>query len=391
MEFALPDLAGVVAAGLLLLLACALILLGYLIANTFGRLPVVGSWVTSNITQSLTDAANAVLAAADATWHFAAGLFNWLSDVFLKPYIYAVQFAIKAWGWLQHLANVTIPDAEARAVSYAANVAAEVEGDARTLFTAAEQYAGTVAAQAETRADALFTDAEQYAAGLVSRADQALSDAILNAEVAAASEISTVAGQLAAGTRAVAAAATSDLDSLAAQASGAISDLARDTSLAVAGAEALAAANLAAVRSGIYTDLDTWGNEAVSTAWPGSAGDIDALRGTLGADFPWLQDLLPALAGAGAAGLLGALIRSLAGAQAVTNLANDCTVPLCRNLSGLGNDLANLAGLIESGLLFAWLAYGVADPAGWAADVNSFLGPLGNSTVSTAQGVFGGS
>lgn len=389
MEFELPDLAGVAAAGLLLLLACALALLAALLANTLGRVPVIGGWINSNITAALTDAANAVLKAADATWHFTVQLFNWTADIFLTPFRYAVNFAVAAYGWVQHLVNVTIPDAEARALSYAASAATAAENDARTLFTAAEQYAAAAASQVGDRADQLFTTAEQYAAGLAEKIDQSLSEAITNAEIAAATEVSTVAGELAAGTREVAAAATSDLQALAAGANTAVSELARDTNTAIAAAEAIAAANLAAVRSGIYTDLDTWGNEAVSIAWPGAAGDIDTLRGTLGADFPWLQDLLPALGGLGAAGLLGALIRSMATANVAANLANDCTVPLCRNLSGLGNDLSDLAGLIASGALFAWLAYGVADPAGWAADTADFLGPLGDSTVGTAQGVFG--
>lgn len=312
MEFALPDLAGFVSACLLLLLACALILLGYLIANTFGRLPVVGSWVTAHIVASLQDAANAVLAAADATWHFAVGMFNFLADVFLKPYIYTVHFAISAWGWLQHLANVTIPDAEARAASYALGLYQAGAADLTAVTSALRADLTADYAQLEARVNALYASA-------------------LGASASAEAQAINVARGLVGTT---------------------------------------------------VTDLDTAADAAVQIAWPDWAGDIGALRQTLGADFPWLSDLTGALAGAGAAGIMGLLIRAIASAHAVTDLANDCTIPNCRNLSGLGNDLANLAAMIGTGAMWAWVAFGITDPNGWAQDTWDVLGAPGYGAVN---------
>jgi hypothetical protein len=101
--------------------------------------------------------------------------------------------------------------------------------------------------------------------------------------------------------------------------------------------------------------------------------DLQALRDVLGADFPWLNDLAGLMAGAGTAGLLGALIRSMATSQAVTKLATDCIVPNCRNLSGLGSLLSELSGLLEGDIIFALLAAAVTDPAGAARDIEAAI------------------
>jgi len=101
----------------------------------------------------------------------------------------------------------------------------------------------------------------------------------------------------------------------------------------------------------------------------------------LGADFPWLKDLEQVLAGAGAAGLAGALIRSLAGTQAITKLAEECIVPNCLNLSGFGSELHNLLGVAGDAALLAFLVTAVADPAGWAADMAATALPVGQAIV----------
>ena len=390
MEEVLPDLAGFAAAALLILLACAIALLGALIANTFGRLPLVGSWVTANIVQSLTDAANAVITASEATWNFSVQMLKWMAEITVKPFIWTYDFAVAAYRWLQVLFTQTIPEAEARALTYAAQLVTGAETDARALFTLAEQDLIADVTALDTRVTSLFTTAETYAAGLVSTAERDLSAAITNAEVSAAEHLSAAETSILNGLHSVASSASADLASLAAQANSVDARLARDIITESQAVAAAAAANLSAVAGGIYTDLDTWGVQAVADAWPDAEGDLAALRATLGADFPWLQDLLPLLAGAGAAGLLGALIRSLAAANVVTNLANDCTIPNCRNLSGLGNDLQELLSLAATSALIAWVIFCVTDPVAAATDIQDvLLDPL-QDVITAASHLFGG-
>ena len=154
-------------------------------------------------------------------------------------------------------------------------------------------------------------------------------------------------------------------------------------------AERAAAVNLARVQRGIITDLKTTGDIAVRDVWRGAEGDIEALRRVLGNDFPWLKDLLGALGGLGAAGLLGALIRSVAGAEAITKLATDCIVPNCRDLGSFPSSLANLLGEASDAALLAWVIFMITDPHGWAADMERFALDPAQRTIADAASLLG--
>jgi len=390
MQFALPDLAGFVAAGLLLLLACALSGIIYLLANSLGKAPVIGGWVTRDVNGWLTDARNALLKASSATWHFATGMINWAWDILTKPLIYLYHYATAAWQWLNVLFTQTIPDAENRVLNYALSRFDAAEADAAHLFTVAERYTGTEIAAAEHLAAELFAEAESYAGKAVAAAETALAADIRAVQQAAAADLTAAERALTSTINSVATAADKDLASLAGQTNTDIGRLANDVVSEVTKAEAIAAANLAAVQAGIYTDLEQWGDQAVSHVWPDAAQDIAALRQTLGADFPWLNDLLGALGGLGSVGIAGALIRAIAGAEVVTNLADQCIIPNCRNLSGLGSDLAELLQAASVAAMVAWLVFCVTDPAGAATDIQDvLLNPL-RVVVTDASHLFGG-
>lgn len=385
----LPDLGLVAAAGFLLLIAAALWVLQELIRQTFGRIPVIGSWVQSNINGALNDARLQILVAAVQAWDAAVRLFKWLQDWLWRILVESLLWFAQATQTVVHIATVQIPDLEVRLEITvlgwinSAVAAARLTFDSeiaivRSDLAAADRAITTAEASVAAYATRLFNEAvadvraaivtaESFAATEVVQLDHALSAELANLRAEVAADLAT-AEQLAAGLfRTVE------------------SDLARD----FASAEQLAFSQVQALQRGIYTDLETWGDKAVDLVWPDSLPDLQALRDTLGADFPWLNDLLGALAGLGAAGLLGALIRALAGTKALTRLANDCIVPTCRNLSGLGNDLSQLAGLFSTGVIFAWLAEGATNPGAWAADTAAILGPLGNATIGTAKSVLG--
>ena len=389
MQFALPDLAGFVAAGLLLLLACALSGIIYLLANSLGKAPVIGGWVTRDVNGWLTDARNALLKASSATWHFATGMINWAWDILTKPLIYLYHYATAAWQWLNVLFTQTIPDAENRVLNYALSRFDAAEADAAHLFTVAERYTGTEIAAAEHLAAELFAEAESYAGKAVAAAETALAADIRAVQQAAAADLTAAERALTSTINSVATAADKDLASLAGQTNTDIGRLANDVVSEVTKAEAIAAANLAAVQAGIYTDLEQWGDQAVSHVWPDAAQDIAALKQTLGADFPWLNDLLGALGGLGSVGIAGALIRAIAGAEVVTNLADQCIIPNCRNLSQFGQDLQDLLSAASEAALLAWLVFLVADPQGWANDMATVAAPVAATVTADIARLLG--
>ena len=376
MQFALPDLAGFVAAGFLLLLACAIGLLAALIANTLGKAPVIGGWVSRDLVGWMKDAQRGVLAGASATWHFATGMINWAWDILTKPLIYLYNHAVAVWGWIHTLFTQTIPDAENRVLNYALTKFDAAEVDAAHLFSVAERYTVTEVDAAEKLAANLFAEAENYAARIVAAAESALLADIRAVQQAAAADLTAAERALTSTIGSVATAADKDLASLAAQTNTDVGRLAGDIVSEVTKAESIAAANLAAVQAGIYTDLEQWGDQAVSHVWPDADQDIAALKQTLGADFPWLNDLLGALGGLGSVGIAGALIRAIAGAEAVTNLAEQCIIPNCRNLSQFGADLQDLLSAASEAALLAWLVFLVADPQGWANDMATVAAPV---------------
>lgn len=389
MPVVIPDLGLAVAALFLLLIAGALWVLQGLVRNSFGRLPVVGGWIDRNIDAALNDARNAVLHGAHSAWDGIIRLFDWASSYLYRMWQGTVNTFLAVAGTVANVVDHQLPalaraaaagiiqaadavrayaDAKvAAAVRFGTEEIADLRGYTDAIVTAAVQLAARGIADLRRYTDQLVTGAEQLAADELARADTVLRADITAAEQLAAREVAA----LAAGTQA------------------AVNTLARDITTSVAAAEAVAAARLAAVRGGIYTDLDTWGDQAVARAWPDAAGDLAALRRAIGGDFPWLNDLLGALGGAGAAGLAGALIRSLAGTHAITRLAEDCIVPNCRNLSGLGGALQQLLALGFDAALVGWVAYAIADPEAAARDTDAVAGPLTQATLGTLVSLLG--
>ena len=319
MEFLLPDLSGVVAAGFLLLVACALILLAALLANTFGHTPVIGGWVKRDLAGWIRDAGNGVLKASKASWHFAAGLFNWTQDILTKPLVYLLNLGVSLYRWINHLYTQALPDLENRVTAYAARLFDRAGADLNHAVAA------------------LDGNLVREVANLTARIT-----AVENAAFGAASE-----------------------------------------------AEAHAVSVATGLVGSTVTDLDRTADSVISTVWPDAAGDVQALRGAIGTGFPGVDELLGALGGLGTAGLVGLLIRAVAGTAAVTELATDCIVPNCRNLGQFGQDLENLLAAGSLAALVAWLAAGVSDPGGWAADMQDVAYPLGQRWTAAANGMFG--
>lgn len=385
----LPELGALAAVAALLIIAAALWVLQGLIRNSLGRLPVVGGWINSNIDAALNDARNAVLSGASATWGVARTLFRWMVAFFKNPMFQILFFASEAYSFASRVRNVYLPSLENRVLIDASGWFSTAESYALGLYRNVTNYANGLFAQALVTASGWFTTAERNTVALFDTATADIANALVTAEHDAANLVAASSTALLADIRSAETLAAGEITGLAASVQSAVDRLAGDITSGVARAETIAAANAAALVGGIYTDLETWADKAVAGAWPDAAGELDALRRTLGADFPWLRDLLPALAGAGAIGLAGALIRSMATSQALTRLADECVVPNCRNIGGYGRELADLVGVVSTASLLAWMIEAAADPAGWARDTDAVLGPIASGATQAARTLLG--
>lgn len=386
----IPDLGALVAAGFLLLIALALWVLAGVIKNSFGRVPVIGPWVGTYIVAALNDARNAVLDGARASWGAAVAMFRWTLHIFEAIQRTEWNIAIAAWQFGSRIYSVTLPNLESRVLVDASGWFNSAEAYARSLWDTATAYANGLVTQALVTVDGWVVTAENRAVALFNAATTAIAQGIITAETWAANAVARESTILQADIHAAEVFAADSVSTLATSTQAAINTLSGDIATGIATAESIAAANLSAVAGGIYTDLDTWGKQAIADAWPDAQGDIGALRNVLGGDFPWLNDLLGALGGLGAAGLLHSLISSQAGAQAITRLATDCIVPQCRNLGGLSNDLGNLLSDAAIAAMLAWLIFAVTDPSGWAGEMMTVAAPIATETSSAAARLFEG-
>lgn len=386
---ALPDLGALAAAALLLLIAAALWVLIRLLVGSLGKAPVIGGWISNTLAGWLNDARNAVLSAAKASWHAAVAMFNWANNLFVTMLVRASVFMDQASAAISRVAFVRIPELWAQASSYALSLYHSAVSYAQALEVRALVYVDGRVVALENTVQAWVTQAMVYGAGLAARAEAYALALVNTAEAQAANLVIESSTALRADIAAAEQLAAREVSGLAASTQAAVNQLASDITSGLASAEALAYSQVTALGRGIVTDLEQTGEVALQLAWPDAIPDIEALRQALGADFPDIQGLLRLLEGAGAAGLLHALVTSLAGTAAVTRLATECIVPNCRNLGGLGSFLQSLFADATDVALFAWLAEGVADPGRWAADTDAVLGSIATDTASAARTLLG--
>lgn len=386
---ALPDLALLIAAMALLLLAAALWVFRELLVQSLGRLPVVGGVIVRTLGQWLDDARHAIFEAAKWSFDSAGQLMKWAWHWWARVTVAEDNFALRTAQGIWHLARVTAPDIFIRAAAYAVRVTDAAELRIQRVINAVTLDITRAIGRVENRITSVAATLTLDAVRLYRDGVAFTRREILAAEQLAALELARASSVIRADLARLAAAVAADVRLVEGYARSLFDRAEQDIASAEAAAEAFARSQVAAQARVIYTDLETWGDKAVSDAWPDAEQELAHLRGTLGADFPWLNDLLGALGGLGTAGLLGTLIRSMATSQALTRLADDCIVPQCRNLGGLSRDLANLSALFAAGTMFAWIADGVADPSGWARDVSSVLGPVGQATAEQAKATFG--
>lgn len=379
---ALPDI-GLLLAGLLLsVLAFALFALRDLLTGALSNVPLVGGWMSSSLGGMLDSARNAVVDAAHTSFSGAERLFKWAAG-WMGHVLTGIGHTLAEYArTIEHIATVQVPRLfdlarHEAAVLFdrlrhdAARWVAVARHETAVLFDGLRHDTLTWVNDVRLYVDRKAAAVAAEATGLFRTAEADIASARADARAFAIAE-----------TSALAAAVAVDLSTLQAQTADLFRTAEHDAAAGIAAAEAAASSALAAGLKVTVTDIDTWGSQALQEAWPDASGDIDALRQVLGDAFPDVSSLLQYLAGAGAAGLLGALIRSLAGTAALTRLASDCIVPNCENLSQLGKDLSELGSAVSAAAILGWLVFIATDPVAAADDTVTVADPF-------VQAVFG--
>lgn len=219
-----------------------------------------------------------------------------------------------------------------------------------------------------------------------------ITGAVAGVEADLASGIGTVERDL---TRAVAgveadlaAVAAGEAHALAAAISGVEADLSATARQLTSYVDQRAAAALAAAETyattaagqavgALVTDVDN----LLEPVAAGVIDDLDTLAGTLATDFPDVSQLLREVDLSRLAGMAGALTGSLAIARVLTRLAEDCTVPNCRNLGKFGRELQALLGVVEGAGFLAFLTAMITEPEPTAHAIESAIGTVARDTA----------
>lgn len=216
---------------------------------------------------------------------------------------------------------------------------------ANGVLTKAEHYAVSEARDAETAAKAAATAALNAATLALHTAITTVSSAVGALEDQVKADVTAIDHAIAGITSTSIPAVITDIDGII---EGAVGAGAAAVGAAVAGAEAAIGTDLA--------DVGAWFGELDLT-------DVTSIAG------------LTSLA--------------LATVGTLSQLAEDCIVPNCKNVSGLGNLLKDLFGALESGALLAFLVELADDPAQAADDIDSILGTIADDAVGTFRSLLG--
>lgn len=379
---ALPDIIIGLAGLLLLFLAYSLYVLRDVLVRGFSHIPGAGGWIGSHLAGWLDSAAHAVAHASQDAFDGARQIFMSVETWTVNVLHEITAMADEIGGTMWHIAVVQIPR-YARIAAADTERALHIAGhaiDSAYHVVVREIDHATAVARHDTAAafDAARHDIAHWYD--TARHQTARDFAVTEHNIARLYDV-TRHDIASAYDQALARA-----DVLARQSEALSRHLFRqaeyDARRWVSTAETASTAALDAAIGGLVTDLDSWGREAVDRAWPDAERSLEALRKALGSAWPDLHKILPALGGLGAAGLLGALIRSLAGVNAVTTVMSECVIPNCDNLGQLGKDLSQLASALSAAAMLAWLVFMAADPVAAAGDTVRVASPLADAVFT---------
>lgn len=319
-----------------------------------------------------------VVNASEAVFHKATGWVDAAIGEGWKLAAYPVVFVRAILGEITSVASRIYWSFVALARVYLPALEARVTETARTFTHTAEALADKGVAEAKALAQTLEAEAVDQARTFVHTAEALADQGVADAKALAAAgvaEAEALAQHLYGDT-------ISRLQALAATVTATEADLAAKlAAYADRAAHDAAAAATAALGAATVTDM--------AGLWQGIITDVDSALDVAGQDFTDVRDALQSIPRTIGADVPATIAAVGALSLPLLRLARECTMPNCRNLSGLGNLLADLFSAGTDAALVAMLAELVHDPAGAAHDIAATLGPIANDTVELAKTLVG--
>lgn len=239
---------------------------------------------------------------------------------------------------------------------------ATLRAETASAVGAAERIAASAVASARAYAFSLENDLRNDVNGAVARLTAATAGALSAAKAYAYAQVLDL---------------RNDVNGAVSAINGTMRNLYND---ALAYADKAAAAAAGKALSAVTADA----RSELAAVWPSITSAVAGAATAAEGDFADVTAQLRAASKAVPVSIPGALAAIGALAVPMIKLAEDCTIPNCKNLSQLGRDFQSLLGLVEDGALLAFVVEAIHDPSGTADSVASEV----SSVMGTAASAF---
>ena len=380
----------ILAAVMAILLIVGALLIARLIANLLPdiHIPLVGS-----LRGLVNSATSSVISGAQSAWELAGDGAYWL---IVAPVVFTYHLIsgginlAENIGWkLATIIRVTIPGTLTVAMQFAQSV----EDTVKSLFAAGLALAAQQLANAQAALTSLISEIHAGLSADIINLDNTLTNAISAVDGTLSAAITTSLGEAYAFTTRVEATVEGDLHALASVVTAdvlAVEHLAvAEIGQALSAAEAFAVTAAGVAAHDAVTALDAVTETSVAAVWQGVITDVDNVITAAEQDFADVVTDLQSVARAVPADIAGAITATLALSIPMLKLAERCVIPNCRNLSGLGQFLADLFTDATDLALVALFTELATNPTSGAQDVFDTLGTLANDTLGLGKTLVG--
>lgn len=319
-----------------------------------------------------------------------AGLFHYLHVGTQTSNAQAINHAHAVHDKMWQIRHDVIPQHTQYAINQATAAAtAEAQALQQRLLHTGAMLGSDIASEVQTRAQQVraltndLTRAENWAAQVAGSDAQA---AAVHAVAVARAELGQAVATLerqnrALATTMVASAATlrADIGKVEAWAGTGLRGVATD---------AAAMANTA--QHDAIKSIDAAVPVALAPTWTGVRDAANgAITGVAG-QYPGVAPSLQTFPETVPLSVAGALAASMSATAALSTYVNECGLPMCKNLSTFGRDIAGILNMVGSGELLAFLLGLISDPTAAAQDVATVVGDLSTGVEDVIRSVAGG-
>jgi hypothetical protein len=381
--------------GLMFALLAILLIGGYLLLRAMltNSLPDVSFPLIGNLRNLAAKAFDAFVSGVESAWEVWGDAAGWLIAAPAAFVQHVVSGAIDvgeniAWK-IEQVIRVDLPGFLSTALQFAQSVESTVQAAIVNALSAAYSFTQEV----ENAVEADLHVAEATLAGAISTAENAATDLFNELSRDVTNAIQVALSDAYTFTTEVERTVEGDIAALAATAEAAVHE-AETLATALAG-QALATAeayavNAAATAADDATEaLNLAAHVSVGAVWQGIITDVQDVITTADQDFADVVTDLQSIATSVPIDIAGAIAATAAITAPLLKLAKDCTIPNCRNLSGLGQLLADLFSDATDVALAALIVEMVDSPTQAAQDISDVLGPVASGVIDGARSLVG--